>query len=85
MNNPHLITAHITRKEFLSLPMALRRKILKRATEAFLAPGQSMRHGIDCKKAPHNNPNGGYLHHEDDDRPYDVDGMAYCGRCHHVL
>lgn len=40
-------------------------------------------HGRDCKKAPH--IGSGYLHAEDDDRPYDVDGVLYCGRCHEFL
>lgn len=40
------------------------------------------RSSLKCPKAPHDNPSGGYLHGEDDDRPYDVDGMLYCGRCH---
>jgi hypothetical protein len=42
-------------------------------------------HGKTCEKKPHDNPNGGYLHGEDDDTPYDVDGWPYCGRCHQVL
>lgn len=41
-------------------------------------------HGVSCPKAPHG-PEGGYLHDEDDDRPYDVDGVSYCGRCHFFL
>ena len=42
---------------------------------------ESVAHGIDCPKAKHG-PEGGYLHGEDDDTPYDVDGCTYCGRCH---
>ena len=42
-----------------------------------------MIHGVNCEKAYHYGP--GYLHREDDDRPYDVDGALYCGRCHHAL
>jgi hypothetical protein len=38
-----------------------------------------------CQKAPHNDPSGGYLHAEDDDKPFDVDGVMYCGRCHVAL
>lgn len=41
------------------------------------------KHGIDCRKAPH--VGEGYLHASDDDGPYDVDGLAYCGRCHVAL
>ena len=40
-------------------------------------------HGVNCPKAPH--VGDGYLHGEDDDTPYDVDGVPYCGRCHHGL
>lgn len=39
------------------------------------------RHGADCEKAPHSS-NGGYLHAAEDDSPYNVDGLTYCGRCH---
>lgn len=37
---------------------------------------------LTCDKAPHDDRMGGYLHDENDDSPYDVDGVAYCGRCH---
>jgi hypothetical protein len=37
-------------------------------------------HGRDCHKVKH--IGGGYLHDADDDKPYDVDGVMYCGRCH---
>lgn len=37
-----------------------------------------------CVKRPHD-ARGGFLHREDDDRPYDVDGSTYCGRCHHAI
>lgn len=40
-------------------------------------------HGRDCPKAQH--VGEGYLHAADDDRPYDVDGVRYCGRCHYWL
>ena len=33
-----------------------------------------------CKKVPHTGE--GYLHAEDDDSPYLIDGVKYCGRCH---
>jgi hypothetical protein len=42
-------------------------------------------HGETCRKVPHTNPAGGYLHGADDDRPYDVDGAKCCGRCHYAL
>lgn len=38
------------------------------------------RHGIDCPKVQHIGE--GYLHEYDNDSPYDVDGVLYCGRCH---
>lgn len=38
-----------------------------------------------CKKVPHIDRDGGYLHGPDDDEPYDVDGVAYCGRCHRAM
>lgn len=37
-------------------------------------------HGINCVKAPHTD--GGYLHADTDDGPYEVDNVKYCGRCH---
>ena len=39
--------------------------------------------GCPCKKEPHYGD--GYLHDSMDDGPYDVDGLDYCGRCHHGL
>lgn len=41
------------------------------------------RHGVNCPKAPHGA--GGFLHLPEDDGPYDVDGVKYCGRCHSWL
>lgn len=41
-------------------------------------------HGIDCVKIRHDRT-GGYLHDRNDDRPYDVEGLMYCGRCHQWL
>lgn len=38
---------------------------------------------MTCPKMPHDNPNSGYLHAADDDSPYSVDGLLYCGRCHY--
>ncbi len=42
-----------------------------------------VRHGIDCKKAVHLGE--GYLHHAEDNGPYDVDGLVYFGKCHEWL
>lgn len=36
---------------------------------------------LTCPKMPR----GGYLHGEDDDSPYSVDGDLYCGRCHYAV
>ena len=40
-------------------------------------------HGKTCVKVLH--VGSGYLHGEDDDKPYDVDHVTYCGRCHSAL
>jgi hypothetical protein len=40
-------------------------------------------HGKTCPKVRHFG--SGDLHDEDDDTPYDVDGVRYCGRCHVAL
>jgi hypothetical protein len=53
--------------------------VLMQGAEPTVKPG-SPRHGIDCTKVAHNVE--GLLHAEDDDKPYDVDGVMYCGRCH---
>lgn len=45
--------------------------------------GASVAHGKTCPKVPHFGT--GHLHAEDDDKPYDVDGVSYCGRCHHAI
>lgn len=39
---------------------------------------------VRCQKVVHDSRSG-YLHEADDDNPYDVDGVAYCGRCHIAL
>lgn len=38
----------------------------------------------NCEKIQHD-PDVGYLHDRDDDTPYDVDGVMYCGRCHRFI
>lgn len=40
-------------------------------------------HGINCPKVIHEGD--GFLHSPDDDSPYSVDGVIYCGRCHMAL
>jgi hypothetical protein len=40
-------------------------------------------HGINCPKVIHEGD--GFLHSPDDDSPYSVDGVSYCGRCHMAL
>lgn len=42
-----------------------------------------VRHGIDCRKSEHQGE--GYMHGASDDSPYSVDGLTYCGRCHHHI
>ena len=42
-------------------------------------------HGLTCRKVEHTLADGGYLHDANDDTPYDVDGIVYCGRCHEHL
>ena len=42
-------------------------------------------HGVTCTKRTHTQGQGGYLHGQEDDGPYDVDGVTYCGRCHEAL
>lgn len=46
-------------------------------------PPEDMVHGVNCEKSAHTGD--GYMHGEDDDSPYDVDGVMYCGRCHRAL
>lgn len=40
-------------------------------------------HGKNCAKIVHAQ-GAGYLHGENDNSPYYVDGVRYCGRCHHL-
>jgi len=47
--------------------------------------GEGVVHGRTCRKIPHDTLTGGALHGENDDSPYDVDGVPYCGRCHEFL
>lgn len=47
---------------------------------------QPIVHGKNCPKTPHDPRRvGGYLHGEEYDGPYDVDGVNYCGRCHYAM
>lgn len=57
----------------------------KRIRELFSIPEEAIVHGVNCQKSIHDRMMTGYLHSENDDRPYDVDGVKYCGRCHFVL
>jgi hypothetical protein len=45
--------------------------------------GSPVIHGENCPKKAHIVT--GHLHGEDDDSPYLVDGVYYCGRCHTAL
>lgn len=42
-------------------------------------------HGVSCEKVPHDRRGGGYGHEEEDNHPYLVDRVWYCGRCHRCL
>ena len=42
-------------------------------------------HGFNCPKVIHDPVWPGYLHDDNDDTPYDVDGVKYCGRCHYAI
>ena len=42
-------------------------------------------HGRTCKKVWHKSQSPTYKHESGDDGPYDVDGVAYCGRCHESI
>lgn len=44
----------------------------------------NVHHGYTCEKVEHLE-GVGYLHEADDNRPYWIDNVAYCGRCHHWL
>lgn len=46
---------------------------------------KTLTHGVNCPKVAHQPEVGGYLHDEEDDSTYDVDGIPYCGRCHKPL
>jgi hypothetical protein len=56
--------------------MTTRKRAMSRPVDGLV------RHGVgQCHKV-HHDDTGGYLHGANDDRPYDVDGATYCGRCH---
>lgn len=40
-----------------------------------------IRHGINCQKVRHDTGNG-FFHEPNDNGPYYVDNVRYCGRCH---
>lgn len=45
-------------------------------------------HGVDCRKVLHCCEGGysfGWMHHADDDFPYFLNNVKYCGRCHQAL
>jgi hypothetical protein len=46
----------------------------------------NLQHGVNCRKVLHiTSGMQGWMHESDDDKPYDVDGVNYCGRCHQAL
>lgn len=50
-----------------------------------VATAAEQAHGRTCIKVPHIKSDGGYLHAPDDDGPFDVDNVWYCGRCHAAI
>lgn len=50
-----------------------------------MATAAEQAHGRTCIKVPHIKSDGGYLHAPDDDGPFDVDNVWYCGRCHAAI
>ena len=66
-----------------SLSEAKRWKALGKPVTSEVTGPQEPVHGETCIKALH--VGSGYLHGEDDDKPYDVDHVKYCGRCHSAL
>lgn len=68
---PEEVSAGATRKVAFATPD------VARAT-----PRVAGLHGAgQCEKIEHGGRTG-YLHGPEDDSPYDVDGLKYCGRCH---
>ena len=62
--------------------MAMTAKELRDELQALRAAHRTsyVIHGRTCEKVRH--LGAGYLHGAHDDASYDVDGVAYCGRCH---
>ena len=52
-------------------------------TMCFRCFSHPQRHGTSCPKVEH--IGGGLLHSPEDDGPYEVDGLTYCGRCHYWI
>ena len=69
--------------DILSMETKVRAEFGEAGVREFRAKMDRLIHGVDCVKVTHSG--GGYLHDADDDSPYDVDGVSYCGRCHHGL
>ena len=63
---------------------AAKAAFLHRFDELCGCRNQTEIHGSTCRKVSHDQ-GVGYLHGEDDDTPYNVDGLNYCGRCHRWL
>lgn len=59
-------------------------EIQKQTEAAGSQDALDMRHGVNCSKVKHETWHY-YMHASDDDTPYNVDGVSYCGRCHHVM
>ena len=64
---------------------------LKQIQEMFIDKSEAqatgtviIKHGVSCRKKDHKGKSD-WLHDALDDKPYDVDGVMYCGRCHAAL
>lgn len=76
------LAGNIVKEEFWKGELAALHR-MRRALGEAMPGGASVVHGKTCPKAPHIGT--GHLHAEDDDKPYDVDGVCYCGRCHTAM
>lgn len=73
-----VVNLELANKEQELTPYA--RQALRAANAAIAAT--NVIHGVNCQKRIHYEGQQGFLHAADDDTAYDVDGVAYCGRCH---
>lgn len=60
------------------------REVMAERAAWLLIPAEDDHANARCQKVYHWDGEG-FLHAGDDDSPYNVDGVRYCGRCHHCL